>query len=46
LTLRVTDWVSLGNRARAEGFSVHQEGESLFVDLSRECGVTLILDPA
>ena len=46
LSLRMEDPGPLADRARAEGFAVHLEGESLFVDLSRTCGVTLILDPA
>lgn len=46
LSLRMEDPAPFADRARAEGFAVHREGESLFVDLSRTCGVTLILDPA
>ncbi len=44
LQLRLYNPASLAERARSEGFATGQDHGSWFVDISRECGVTLILD--
>lgn len=44
LSLRVDDAAAFVERARAEGFGASHEDSLAVVDLSRECGITLILE--